>query len=116
MKGNEIINHCKEIMGQFEWDRDGNCPLSDFIDEVTRKGHENLYGEVSNVEQLQDLLMDTRDVSFAFGYLIGQGLDLDRDTKMKDLEPLKKILREKRLLLYYPRDQKPAQSLQTYAK
>ena len=59
-------------------------------------------------EEAADILYDVRKVFFAVGYVIGQSFEMGYPEAKKDVEALKKIIREKALLPYFPREKKAA--------
>jgi hypothetical protein len=48
------------------------------------------------------------DVGIVFGFLLGQMFDLTDPEMLKNVDALKKIIREKALLPYFPREKKAA--------
>jgi hypothetical protein len=55
-----------------------------------------------------DILFDVRSVFFALGYVIGQSFEMTYPEARKDVEAFKKVMRERQLLPYVPRQKKAA--------
>lgn len=75
---------------------DGPYPLQ-LVDEICP--WENLVGDGDGK---WDKLYDAMKASFAFGYVLGQMLDISDI----DITPIKDLLRERQVLLYLPRERK----------
>lgn len=64
-----------------------------------------IYGDIKfEPDRMVDMICKAMKVSFAFGYVIGQGLDVSEI----DTEPIMGFLREKRTLFHFPHEKKAA--------
>lgn len=81
-------------------------PLGNVFDffKWLEKNEENFKGEM--FDEITNILMDTRSIFFAVGYTIGQSFDLIYPDAQKDIEAIKKVIREKQLLPYLPREER----------
>jgi hypothetical protein len=57
-------------------------------------------------DKAADILFDVRSVYFAFGYVMGQSFEITYPEARKDIEVIKKVIKEKALLPYFPRERK----------
>jgi hypothetical protein len=104
----------------FEWgiDGEGNPPdLGQFIsDLVSKKQLENLkrdaFGELTKRDKaiFEISLALAYQIPFAFGYVIGQMFDIPSPEVQKEIKKIKKLLKDKALLPYLPRERKAAQA------
>ena len=59
-------------------------------------------------DKAADILFEVRSVYFAFGYVMGQSFEITYPEVRKDIETIKKVMRERQLLPYLPREKKAA--------
>ena len=68
----------------------------------------SLMGEGKSCDDINRIVMDVRDIAFAVGFVIGQIVEATYPKVQEDIETVKKIIKEKQLLPYLPREKKAA--------
>jgi hypothetical protein len=63
------------------------------------------------VEEIEDLFWPAIRRAFSFGYVIGQSFEITGPDAKNDLEAIQKIIREKAILPYLPREKKAQATL-----
>ncbi len=88
--------------------------IYDFIlEDVLRKeaqqyfGEDLEFGEEKNTV-IEDLMDKLAHIHFALGYVIGQSFDSPYPEIQEDVEAIRKVLKEEKLLPYFPREKKAA--------
>jgi hypothetical protein len=87
----------------------GDFPIASFID-ASEKVCSLLPKEVTTEVEDRALKVayDVRDMAFGIGFVIGQQFDLTYPGAKKDIETIKKVIRDEGLLPYLPREKKAA--------
>ncbi len=109
MKKKELWNRCSRFFGFFDLLRDiNNCPYED-----ARKFPIGNFIYESSLERKTDddnVTMDTfqngRNIAFTLGFIIGKEVDVTYREAQADIETIKKVIREKGLLPYLPRERR----------
>ena len=123
MKKKEVLDRCDRIFGIIDElehngvSRGGMCKrkagklkflFNDLVGEA--KASEYFCGKQypDKEEDWIDFTKKIIDVSFGFGYVVGQSFDIPYPEIQKDIEAIKKLLKEKALFPYFPKEGKAA--------
>lgn len=110
MNEKKLKELCRRIYGFFDdfdnQDYTEEFPISNGLSYYKWMKAKKFDGKMQ--DEAADLLFDVRSVFFALGYAIGQSFDVTHPEARKDVETLKKVIKEKHLLPYLPREKKAA--------
>ncbi len=98
MEGKKLKKRCERIM-------DHVYPK---LDDLELNGHSQ--------NAVYEMIRDIQCVAFAFGYVVGQSVQLTYSEAQEDIEAIKKVIREQGLLRYLSRERKAASSTKTAQK
>lgn len=129
-----FIKRCDNFVDYFQmnnFDETGELPLTTFFHSLTEiqehfifdtlaklftKKNEPLFGkdyrnlDSINDEKWEDINFEATytppKIAFALGYVIGQMIDITDPDIQKDIEAIKKAIKDKQLLPYLPREKK----------
>ncbi len=111
MRTKKFDERCKRIFDFFcQLDSENN--YSREVPIVNLIFSNDLYRQLGKLvdEQIEEkiihLLWPATEVAFTIGYVIGQSFDLTYSDAQKDIEAINKVIREKTLLPYLPREKK----------
>ena len=79
-------------------------PLSNFIDyypDLDAIGLDEIIKE-----KVSEVLFKVRSISFGIGYVMGQCFDITYPDAQEDIEAIKRVIKEKQLLPYLPRERR----------
>ena len=62
----------------------------------------------NDIDKIKTVFYESNKIAFAFGYVVGRLLDPGDKEILDAEEAIKKVIREKQLLLYIPREKKAA--------
>lgn len=99
MNKKKIKEWCQNIFFLFNEGERG-FPLDEFGDGLVEGN--KVYG-IGN-EKIEDIFWDARHVYFALGYVIGQMVDVTDKSIQRDVELIKKLIREKNVFPYLPKE------------
>lgn len=119
MEAKELKERCMGISAVFDDLEHNNCSLKEargigefhnffhrliFEDELKSELKID-FGE-NVVDMVGEVLLDSYDIVFAFGYVVGQTLDIPYSSIQQHIEAIRAVIKEEKLLPYFPRQEK----------
>jgi hypothetical protein len=110
METEELREICERLFSIFDILNDeGEYLLTEFIHKMAEGKYlfNIVHDEVQvDAKRIDRIISDLPDFGFAFGFAIGQMLEAPYPEAQKDIEAIKKIIRENKLLPYLPRERR----------
>ena len=113
-KNSQMVSDCVRIFELFDPpEPEGlrSYPLSSFLSEAT-----NFDGFIKRIKEEKDedfqetlefrLQNIALDIAFGFGFVLGQMFDLPSPRVRKNIDAIKKVVKERQILPYFPRERK----------
>jgi hypothetical protein len=123
MEAKRLKEKCEMIYDFFDTPNDclnvRPCCFTEFFEEVFNSNKEwkdiklicetELNDAPNDIDKIRTVFYESNKIAFAFGYVVGRLLDPgDKKILLDAEEAIKKVIREKQLLLYIPRAKRAA--------